>query len=76
MQFIKTSERYITLERLRELLELKDQYPRFYDLKKYIISPSIITINERTNLRVEWDIMKKGRTITGLIFVFQNNNTA
>lgn len=75
VQFLKTGERYITLERLRELLELKDQYPRFYDLKKYVINPSIVDINEKTNLTVEWDIIKKGRSITGLIFVFQNNNT-
>jgi len=76
VQFLKTGERYITLERLRELLELKDQYPRFYDLKKYVINPSMVDINEKTNLTVEWDITKKGRTITGLIFVFQENNTA
>lgn len=75
VQFLKTGERYITLERLRELLELKDQYPRFYDLKKYVINPSIVDINQKTNLTVEWDIMKKGKTITGLIFVFQDNTT-
>src|SRR6185312_12312842 len=74
VQFIKTGERYLTLEKLRDLLELKDQYHRFYDLKKYVIDPSIIDINEKTNLTVEWDVMKKGRTITGLIFVFQDNN--
>lgn len=76
VQFTKTGERYITLERLRELLELKDQYPRFYDLKKYVINPSMISINEKTNLTVEWDTIKKGKTITGLIFVFQENNIA
>lgn len=71
VQFLKTGERYITLEKLRELLELKEQYPRFYDLKKYVITPAIIDINEKTNLIVEWDVMKKGKNITGLIFVFQ-----
>lgn len=76
VQFLKTGERYITLERLRELLELKDQYPRFYDLKKYVINPSMVDINEKTNLTVEWDITKKGKTITGLIFVFQENDSA
>ena len=76
VQFIKTGERYITLEKLRDLLELKNLYFRFFDLKKRIIEPSIIEINMKTNLTVEWDIMKKGRTITGLIFVFQSNNTA
>jgi plasmid replication initiation protein len=72
VQFLKTGERYITLERLRELLELKKQYPRFYDLKKYIIEPSIVDINNTTDLAVEWDVVKKGRDITGLMFVFQD----
>lgn len=76
MQFIKTGERYISLEKLRELLELKDQYSRFYDLKKYIIDPSIVDINEKTNLTVEWDVIKKGRNITGLMFVFQDSSTS
>lgn len=74
VQFMRTGERYITLENLRELLELKDQYARFYDLKKNVINPSITNINEKTNLTVEWDVMKKGKTITGLMFVFQNTN--
>lgn len=74
VQFIKTGERYITLERLHEMLEIKNQYKRFYDLKKYVIEPSIIDINTSTNLTVEWDVMKKGRVITGLIFLFQDIN--
>jgi plasmid replication initiation protein len=71
VQFIKTGERHIPLEQLRDMLELKNMYPRFFDLKKRIIDPSIIEINTSTNLTVEWDVAKKGRTITGLIFVFQ-----
>lgn len=76
VQFMKTGERYITLEHFRELLELKQHYPRFYDLKKYVITPSIIDINEKTNLIVEWDFMKKGKNIVGLIFIFQEKETS
>jgi plasmid replication initiation protein len=74
VQFIKTGERYISLEKLREILEIKDQYKRFYDLKKYVIDPSINNINSSTNLTVDWDIIKKGKSITSLIFVFQKAN--
>jgi plasmid replication initiation protein len=76
VQFIKTGERYISLEKLRALLELNDQYPRFFDLKKRIIQPSITEINIKTNLRVEWDAVKKGRMITGLMFIFEERNLA
>ena len=74
VQFLKTGERYITLSRLKELLELGDQYPRFYDFKKYVIHSSIVDINQKTNLTVEWDVTKKGRTITGLMFLFQDTD--
>ena len=71
VQFMKTGERSITLEKLRELFELKKQYPRFFDLKRYILIPSIKDINETTDIRVEWDVVKKGTSISGLIFVFE-----
>ena len=72
VQFINTGERYISLEKIRSLFELTKEYPRFYDFKKRIIIPSLHEINLNTNLLVEWDIVKKGKVITGLIFVFQN----
>jgi len=28
-------------------------------------------INETTDIRVEWDVVKKGTSISGLIFVFE-----
>lgn len=71
VQFIKTGERNITLEKLRELFELKKQYSRFFDFKRYILIPSMKDINETTDIRVEWDVVKKGTSISGLIFVFE-----
>lgn len=74
VRLIKTDERHITLKQLRELLELENQYQRFFDFKKCIIAPSINEINQTTSLTVEWKVMKKGRVITGLMFIFQNTN--
>jgi plasmid replication initiation protein len=71
VQFMKTGERSITLEKLRELFELKKQYPRFFDLKRYILIPSMKDINETTDIRVEWDVVKKGSRISGLLFIFE-----
>ena len=74
MQFISTGERYLSLEKLSELFELRGQYPRFYDLKKRVIEPAINEINENTTLNVEWEPIKKGRTVIGLFFVFENDD--
>lgn len=71
VQFIKTGERYITLEKLRDLLEIKNEYARFFNLKMRVIEPSIKNINESTDLAVDWDVVKKGKVITGLMFIFQ-----
>jgi plasmid replication initiation protein len=71
VQFMKTGERDITLKKIRELFELKKQYPRFFDFKKRILIPSIDDINQTTDIRVEWDVVKKGSRISGLIFVFE-----
>lgn len=73
VQYNKTGDRRITLDKLREILETKNQYSRFYDFKKYVIEPSIIDINKLTDLTVEWDVIKSGRFITGLMFLFQKD---
>jgi len=71
IQFKSTGERYITLEKLKERLELTEQYSRFYNFKKRIIEPAINEINSNTELVVDWDVTKKGRVITGLTFIFE-----
>lgn len=71
VQFKSTGERCITLDKLKDRLEIAEQYARFYNLKKRIIEPSIEDINKNTDLFVDWDVRKKGRVITGLIFIFE-----
>jgi plasmid replication initiation protein len=68
IQFRSTGERWMKLDTLKERLQLQDQYPRFFDLKKRIIEPAITEINNSTNLIVKWGVVKKGRVITGLNF--------
>ena len=75
IQFRSTGERYISLEKLYERLEITNQYNRFYNLKKRILEPSINDINTSTSLSVEWDVVKKGKTITGLSFKFKEGKT-
>lgn len=71
IQFIKTGKREIKLDKLRKILEINEQYSRFYDLKKYVIEPSISEIKRSTDLTIEWDVIKTGRMVTGLIFIFE-----
>ncbi len=75
IQYKSTGERFLTLIKLREAFELTKEYPRFYDFKKRIISPSVSEINLNTDLFVEWDVIKKGKVITGLVFKFKEKKT-
>lgn len=71
-QFNSTGERTLSIERLRQRLELVDVYPRFYDLKRWVIEPAMKEINANTDLQVEWDAERKGRKVVGLYFVFSD----
>jgi plasmid replication initiation protein len=59
MQFKSTGIKWITLETLKEKLELSEQYERFYNLKVKILNPAIAEINKLTNLSITWEPSRK-----------------
>ena len=50
---------------------LDAEYQRMYDLKKYVLEPSLKQINEHTDITASYEQQKKGRTITGFSFKFK-----
>ena len=50
---------------------LDAEYQRMYDLKKYVLEPSLKQINEHTDITASYEQHKKGRTITGFSFKFK-----
>jgi plasmid replication initiation protein len=71
MQFQKTEERYIKLTDLRKMFQIAPKsYPRFVDLKKRVVNPSVKEIEEKTEWRIDWEPVKTGRRITSIMFVF------
>lgn len=67
-QFRKTGERTIPLDRLREMLDLGDKYPRIDSLRQRVIDPAIKEVNQHTDLHVKVTPQRKGRTVTGFHF--------
>ena len=65
----------ISVEKLKDIFEIRDYYDRWIDLKKKVIQPSVQQINKYTSLRVEWDVCgKEGKRITELKFtVFESD---
>ena len=69
-QFIETGNRLITVESLRELLQLGEAYKEFKTLNRDVISPALKELNDKSNLIVKVAKVKKGRSIHALHFTF------
>lgn len=67
-QYVKTGQREITLEQLKNWLLLEDKYKTAYDLKRYVIDPSVEQINKITPLKISYEQKKRGRSIHSLLF--------
>jgi len=69
-QWRGSGKREVTLEWLREALQLEDRYTNIRDLKRWVIKPAIEQINEHSPLWVTWDQRKTGRRVSHLVFAF------
>lgn len=62
-QFKDTGWRYIPLDELREMFCLKDAYPRWQDLKKFVVDRACKEITAKSDLEVSYEIVKRGRSV-------------
>lgn len=73
MKFNSTGERIIYLDDFKSALGLSDKYPLFKDLNKWVIKPSIKELNQRSDLTIKYETIKKGRSVGALSFEFKQN---
>lgn len=59
---------HLSIEQIRELTACGDNYPRFSDLNRRVIKPSINAINDKTDLKVIANPKKEGRAVSGFSF--------
>lgn len=69
-QWRGSGQREISIEWLREALQIGEKYPAIKDLKKWVIVPAVEQVNEHSSLWVKWDQRKTGRRVSHLIFTF------
>lgn len=55
------------------MLELDDKYADFKILNRDLIKPAIAELNEKSNLAVTVETVKKGRKVTALRFQFKED---
>lgn len=73
-QYETIGKRKFELKELKEILMLKGQYERIYDFKKYVIEPSRDEINQHTDISIDYQDIKTGRRITGILFKIQSKD--
>ncbi|CDG88763.1 replication initiation protein [Xenorhabdus bovienii] len=72
-QFKQTGDRVIFLEDFRSMLGLEDKYKTFKSLNQLVLIPAIKELNEKSDLIVSVDTVKKGRTVIALHFRFKED---
>jgi plasmid replication initiation protein len=77
MQFKATGKLIIGLDKLKERLEIKDEYSRFYNFKKRVIEVAVKELKEKSNIIINWKAIKgqKGKGIKQLEFSFRESET-
>lgn len=67
-QYKRLGNRYISVEDLKKWLQLEDKYDRYNNLNQRVLTPALSEINEKSDLFVEYEPIKKGRKVTGIEF--------
>lgn len=67
-QYRSTGWREVTVADLKDWLQVADKYDRWNNFKQWAITPSIKEINEKSDLFVDFEPLKRGRSIVALRF--------
>ena len=73
IQYRKDGERFIMLDDFRMWFKLEKKYPMYADLRKRVIEPAINELEEKADLDITWDVIKKGRKVIGFDFMFEES---
>jgi plasmid replication initiation protein len=69
-QWRSLGKKEISLENLRNLLQLEKKYLQMCNFKARVLDPAIKDIKKNSDLWVKWEQKKTGRKVTHLIFEF------
>jgi plasmid replication initiation protein len=72
-QYRTLKKRLITVSDLRNLLLLDQKFSVWGELKRKVIDPSIEEINSKSDLKIEYIMLKTGRAVTSIEFFITIN---
>lgn len=76
-QYQNTRQGYrdLTIEELKTFLDIPlKKYPRFSNFKQKILNVAVPEINEKTDIKLDIEPIKKGRSVTGIRFYITIKN--
>ena len=53
-----------------------ENYKRFPDFRRFALTPAVEEINKYTDIKIAWDVERKGRKVTRVIFYMLNKKAA
>lgn len=59
---------------LRKMLVIDDKYPRFADLKRYVIEPVVDELKKTNLIDLRYNLIKSGRAVSRIQFFFKFNS--
>lgn len=68
-QYRDTGWRQTSLDDLKDWLQVSDKYPRYNSFNQRVLTPAIDEINAKSDLLVDVEPIKRGRTIVALKFI-------
>jgi len=72
-QFADTGWYQVDIDLLKKMLEVENKYPRIYDFKKYVLEVAKKQINGRTDLNIDYELIKEGRKYTKIRLKISKN---
>jgi len=67
-QYRTLKSRIVSVLDLRIALKLDDKFPEWFEFKRNVIDSSIKEVNEKSDLSIQYELIKKGRSIDSIKF--------
>lgn len=65
----------LSLENIKALIDISEsKYDRWVDFRRYVLDKIIEEINHKTSLKLEYEVIKKGRPVVGVRFKIMNSH--
>ncbi len=72
-QFAGTGWRHIELDDMRDMFKLGPSYKRWIDLKKFVIDRACTEVTAKSDLKLSYEPIKKGRSVHAIKLIVKKN---